>query len=243
MRRLLLLPSLLLLVVLLPDVATASSPAPRASYRWPLAGTPAVTAGFQPPRTAWGAGHRGVDLRGAAGDEVVAAGTGTVSYAGLLAGRGVVVVSHPGGLRTTYEPVAATVHVGDEVAGGEPLGTLTAGHASCGTATCLHWGLLRGTTYLDPLSLLGLHGVRLLPLRTADRAAAWAAGADQAAAASPAGAATAGPSGAAPRAVRHGSALRRAGGGRSGQAAAPGTAVGALALTAAAGSVLLARRG
>jgi hypothetical protein len=31
-------------------------------------------------------------------------------------------------------------------------------------ASVLHWGLLRGTDYLDPLALLGLERVRLLPL-------------------------------------------------------------------------------
>src|SRR5204863_302239 len=39
------------------------------------------------------------------------------------------------------------------------------GHASCRSGTvCLHWGLLRGDAYLDPLSLLLDQQVRLLPL-------------------------------------------------------------------------------
>lgn len=172
MRRLLLLPLLVLLVLLVPDLATAA-PAPASGFGWPLRGTPPVTRAFEPPRTAWGAGHRGVDLRAEPGALVVAAGPGRVAYAGLLAGRGVVVVAHADGLRTTYEPVDATVHVGEEVLRGDPLGRLGRGHASCRVGTtCLHWGLLRGGTYLDPLALLGGHAVRLLPLRPADRAAA-----------------------------------------------------------------------
>ncbi|MGB9378928.1 MAG: peptidoglycan DD-metalloendopeptidase family protein, partial [Mycobacteriales bacterium] len=98
---------------------------------------------------------------------VLAAGNGIVGYAGSLAGRGVVTVLHAGGLRTTYEPVVASVHPGDRVARGGVLGVLAAGHPGCPVAACLHWGLLRGETYLDPLSLLGDGQVRLLPLATA----------------------------------------------------------------------------
>ncbi len=94
---------------------------------------------------------------------MLAAGSGTVVYAGMLAGRGVVSVDHPGGLRTTYEPVTPLVKAGDTVTAGIPLGTLTAGHPGCAGTACLHWGLRRGTVYLDPLAVLGLGRVRLLP--------------------------------------------------------------------------------
>lgn len=93
-----------------------------------------------------------------------AAGAGTVVYAGSLAGRGVVSVAHTGGLRTSYEPVTAAVAVGDTVPAGGPLGTLEPGHPGCPEIACLHWGLRRGDLYLDPLALLGLGRVRLLPL-------------------------------------------------------------------------------
>jgi murein DD-endopeptidase MepM/ murein hydrolase activator NlpD len=74
-----------------------------------------------------------------------------------------VVVVH-GSLRTTYEPVQATVRRGVRVAAGERIGLLQAGHPGCSEKACLHWGLLRGETYLDPLSRLGERPVRLLPL-------------------------------------------------------------------------------
>ena len=38
---------------------------------------------------------------------------------------------------------------------------LLAGHPDCPVAACLHWGLRRGQTYLDPLSLLGLDDAKL----------------------------------------------------------------------------------
>jgi murein DD-endopeptidase MepM/ murein hydrolase activator NlpD len=143
----------------------AAPAAPAGGYRWPLDGTPPVLRRFDPPPQPWQAGHRGVDLGAAPGVAVRAAGPGTVLFAGRIAGRGVVSVGHGGGLRSTYEPVevAQTLTAGDPVAAGEELGTLAAGHPGC-PAACLHWGLRHGDTYLDPLSLLGLGRVRLLPL-------------------------------------------------------------------------------
>jgi len=147
--------SLLLSLLLLFDIPVA--------FGWPVA-PPQVVRRFDPPPQPWLAGHRGVDLAAAPGAEVHAAGGGTVSFAGSVAGRGVVSVVHAGGLRTTYEPVTATVHTGEAVTAGQSLGALEAGHPGCPVAACLHWGLRRGEQYLDPLALLGLGRVRLLPL-------------------------------------------------------------------------------
>lgn len=104
-----------------------------------------------------------MDLAGVNGTPVLAAGAGTVVFAGQVAGRGVVSVDHPGGVRTTYEPVSPTVAAGDLVARGQQIGTLVPGHADCSAVACLHWGARRGVDYLDPLRLLGLGPVRLLP--------------------------------------------------------------------------------
>lgn len=153
-----------------------------AGWRWPVDGVPLVARHFDPPATPYGRGHRGVDLAAGSGTVVRAAGDGVVSYARVLAGRGVVVVRHAGGLRTTYEPVRVTVPVGRPVRAGDPLGTLAAGHPGCAASGCLHWGLIQGRVYLDPLSLLGLGRVRLLPLvtrplapgRPAGQARGWA---------------------------------------------------------------------
>lgn len=132
---------------------------------WPLHPEPEVVEGFDPPTTPYGAGHRGVDLLGAPGQTVRSALAGTVTYAGLLAGRGVVVVSH-GATRTTYEPVSATVAVGTPLGRGDPVGALGLGGSHCFPRSCLHWGWIAGETYLDPLRLVGMGPVRLLPLWT-----------------------------------------------------------------------------
>lgn len=133
-------------------------------WGWPLAGRPPVLRRFDPPASPYGPGHRGVDLGGAPGDLVLAAGPGVVGYAGVLAGRGVVSVQHPSGLRSTYEPLAVAVERGETVSRGTVLGRLLGGHAGCSWPACLHWGLRRGEIYLDPLSLIRRGPVRLLPL-------------------------------------------------------------------------------
>jgi murein DD-endopeptidase MepM/ murein hydrolase activator NlpD len=142
--------------------ATSTS-APVGTYGWPLPGTPAVTRAFDPPATVYGPGHRGVDLAGTAGTVVLAAGAGVVAFAGAVAGRPVVSVDHPDGVRTTYEPVLPGVAAGQVVGRGSPLGVLQPGHPGCGSDTCLHWGARVGETYLDPLLLLTPPRVRLLP--------------------------------------------------------------------------------
>jgi len=137
---------------------------PRTGYQWPLPGQPRVVRPFDPPPQPWLAGHRGVDLVGQAGEPVLAAGSGTVAFAGQVAGTGVVSIDHTGGLRTTYQPLVPSVHAGQHVVAGQRIGTLLAGHPGCPVSACLHWGLRRGESYLDPLTLLGLGQVRLLPL-------------------------------------------------------------------------------
>jgi hypothetical protein len=143
-------------------VAAVGSPAP--GWGWPLHPRPPVAARFDAPAGPYSPGHRGVDLVAPAGSFVLAAAGGTVVFAGRVAGRGVVSVDHPGGLRTTYEPVAARVSRGDLVSRGAVLGVLEAGPSHCPGQACLHWGLRRGATYLDPLALLGAGRVRLLPV-------------------------------------------------------------------------------
>ncbi len=130
---------------------------------WPLQPEPEVVRGFDPPDVVWGAGHRGVDLLGTPGQAVHAPLPGTVSFAGVLAGRGVVVVDH-GDTRTTYEPVTSSVGVGTVVDTGTVIGTLQTGGSHCPPRACLHWGWKQGETYLDPLRLVGAGPVRLLPL-------------------------------------------------------------------------------
>ncbi|HEX5741363.1 MAG TPA: peptidoglycan DD-metalloendopeptidase family protein [Pilimelia sp.] len=124
--------------VLPPPAHTAASPG---AYRPPLAGPIRVVRAFDPPPKPWLPGHRGVDLAGVVGAPVHAAGAGTVAYVGVVAGRGVVSIGHPGGLRTTYEPVTPSVGPDVPVTAGTVIGSLNAGHPRCPAPVCLHWGL------------------------------------------------------------------------------------------------------
>jgi len=175
MVRALLLAALPAIVPLVPGAGVALAPTaavvtPRApvgtaaAWGWPLAPDPAVVGVFRAPPTQWSAGHRGVDLAAAVGQPVLSAGEGRVTFSGMVAGRGVVVVQHPGGLRTSYEPVDDRVLTGTLVQAGSPLGVVSAVPGHCAPATCLHWGLRRDQTYLDPLVLLGLGPPVLLPI-------------------------------------------------------------------------------
>ncbi|MGI3198207.1 peptidoglycan DD-metalloendopeptidase family protein [Streptomyces sp. GLT-R25] len=155
-----------------PPSPPADTPVPAVGRAWPVGLRPSVIRGWDPPATIYGRGHRGVDLTAAPGAPVRAVAPGRISFAGRVAGRGVVSVELNGTgdppLRTTYEPVRATAKKGAEVAAGEVIGVLEPTGSHC-PASCLHWGLRRADAYLDPLSLLppwllGRGPSRLLPV-------------------------------------------------------------------------------
>jgi murein DD-endopeptidase MepM/ murein hydrolase activator NlpD len=157
-----------LLAILLTVGLVSAAPAAAEDGRldWPLHPRPAVLQVFDAPSPNWNRGHRGVDLAGMPGQAVYAAAAGTVVFAGTLVDRPVVSIAHPGGLRTSYEPVEAVVRAGQLVSAGSVLGELVAGHPGCGT--CLHWGAMWGAAsradYVDPLGMLASTPIRLKPL-------------------------------------------------------------------------------
>lgn len=113
---------------------------------------------FREPACPWCPGNRGLTYRTGPGTVVRAAGAGTVTFSGLVAGTRYVVVEHAsGGLRATYGGLASSVQVvGDAVVTGAVVGR---------TAGDLHFGLRRGDTYVDPTPLLGrlVQRARLVP--------------------------------------------------------------------------------
>jgi murein DD-endopeptidase MepM/ murein hydrolase activator NlpD len=133
------------------------------TYRAPVAQLQVVRP-FDAPATPYGPGHRGVDLAVHRGQVVRTAAAGIVTFAGSVAGRGVVVVAHADGVRTEYEPVRAAVRAGAVLAADAVVGRVDGTHGSCAPGRCLHWGARRGAEYFDPLLLLARLGrVRLLP--------------------------------------------------------------------------------
>lgn len=144
-----------------PATTTTSGPgapsprwASRSEWQWPLAGEPELVRAFRAPAQPWLAGHRGVDLAASPGAQVRAPAAGVVVFTGVVVDRGVLVLAHPGGLRTSYEPVTDGAAVGTVVARGDPVARVGTGQPHCPVRVCLHWGVRRGEVYLDPMGLL-----------------------------------------------------------------------------------------
>lgn len=161
-----------------PDSAEAPTTveltASRLRYRSPTATSrPRVIHPFEKPAQRWSAGHRGVDLAVPEHDRrVYAPAPGKVVFSGTVVNRKVLVIAHPDGRRSTFEPMDEAFPAGTTVAAGEVIGTVavTAGGNSerpyrrCSTP-CLYWGVRQGgargdgsgkdAEYINPMSLLG----------------------------------------------------------------------------------------
>jgi len=101
------------------------------------------------PTGRW-SGHFGMDLAVPAGSVVRSVGSGTVTFAGVVAGRRSVTVDHGGGIRTSYSYLTAQlVSTGRRVGRGSPLGYsgIHDGRAA------VHLSLRKGVDYMDPLAL------------------------------------------------------------------------------------------
>lgn len=99
--------------------------------------------------------HAGIDLLAPRGTPVMAAGPGTVTWAGRRAGGWgrLVVVRHPDGVRTLYAHLASIdVRVGDEVSGGAILGRV--GSSGDATGPHLHFEVRVRGAAIDPLGAL-----------------------------------------------------------------------------------------
>jgi murein DD-endopeptidase MepM/ murein hydrolase activator NlpD len=153
----------------------APSPGPAfGTYAWPVQGP--VLRGFDPPDTAYGAGHRGIDIGASFGTPVGAPADGRVAFAGPVAGGLFVSIDHPDGVRTTLSWLSlVSVGAGDVVRRGDLLGRTGQGHPGM-EPPHLHFGARFGGTYIDPMLLLE-HGslvglIHLAPLDPTEGSAA-----------------------------------------------------------------------
>ena len=130
-------------------------PAAACAAAWSRPVDGAVVDPFRAPPHRYGPGNRGIDLAAPPGASVHAAGDGVVSFAGPVAGAFHVVVSHPGGLRTTYGFLGAvSVRAQQRVTRGQTVGT--AGGTGPGQpGQSMHFGLRLGERYVDPSVLFG----------------------------------------------------------------------------------------
>ena len=153
--------------------STVELTASRLRYRSPTTESrPRVIHPFEKPAQRWRAGHRGVDLAVPENDRrVYAPAPEKVVFSGTVVNRKVLVIAHPDGRRSTFEPMDEALPVGTTVAAGEIIGTVADAadgnserpYQRCSTP-CLYWGVRQGGTrgdgsgktaeYINPMSLL-----------------------------------------------------------------------------------------
>ena len=93
-------------------------------------------------------------------------------FSGTVVNRKVLVIAHPDGRRSTFEPMNETLPVGTTVTAGDVIGTVADAAGGNGeqsyrrcSAPCLYWGVRQGgarrdgsgktAEYINPMSLLG----------------------------------------------------------------------------------------
>ncbi len=155
------LPCALLLVG--PRHAARRRPRPAtAPGRWRRG--PRSSAGFDPPATAGARATAASTCSGTPASRCAPRSAGTVTFAGAArrAGRGGRRPRrHPHDLRAGERDGARRRRGGPRRASSARC---SARRSHCFPRACLHWGLRRGDTYLDPLTLVGAGPIRLLPL-------------------------------------------------------------------------------
>ena len=133
----------------------AADPTPPVTYAPPVDAP--ISDPFRPPPNPYGPGNRGLEYATAFGAPVGAAADGTVTFAGVVAGKRWVTIRHADGVRTTYGPlIEVAVSAGDTVTRGQTIGT---------AAGALTFTARVGEAYVDPASLFdgGPPRVRLIP--------------------------------------------------------------------------------
>jgi len=150
-------------VVVVPDgVKPAERPtAPRLRQITPDAGTVVASGNFVWPtggtitqRFVWY--HKGIDIANRAAPNVLAADSGTVVGAGWLDGYGYgnrVIIDHGNGFRTLYGHLSQIFVVpGQTVVRGNAIGRM--GSTGRSTGIHLHFEVIQGGVYLNPLNVL-----------------------------------------------------------------------------------------
>jgi len=154
-------------VALLPGVSDAAPYSARspgsAPWSWPVAEV-TLTDPFSAPATAYGSGHRGIDLAAVTGTAVTAPAAGVVWFSGVVVDRPVLTLDHGDGVLSSYEPLDSPLAAGAVVHSGDPLGTVGLG-AHC-SGSCLHVGVRVNGQYVSPLLFFSrVPRAVLLPLR------------------------------------------------------------------------------
>src|SRR5690625_4858264 len=155
------------LAIVTPPSPTSSLPSwgsavTQSRWTYPLQDNVSPVAWFNPPQSQWGSGHRGIDFRSDTQDAVVAPTNGVVHYVGRISDKDVISIRVDDHLIVSFEPVLSNLSVGDDVAKGSRIGSVSSG-GHCQTS-CLHVGVRLHGEYVNPLRFFAPKP-RLLPLR------------------------------------------------------------------------------
>lgn len=164
------------LVILCALLSASVSPVPAVAHAaagttttwaWPVPFPHPIVRPYVAPASAYGAGHRGIDISSAAGSVVTAPADGVVYFAGVVVDRPVLSIRHADGLVSSYEPVESELPAGTIVRQGDTIGHLLSGHC---VDACLHFGVRLYGQYVSPLNYLGgIPRSVLLPTRPLSR--------------------------------------------------------------------------
>jgi murein DD-endopeptidase MepM/ murein hydrolase activator NlpD len=121
-------------------------------FGWPVSGG-AILSHFDDPRRHHR--HRGLDIRGVSGQEIVASRAGRVVYSGnTLKGYGnMIILDHGDGIQTLYaHGEALLVEVGEQVEKGQPIARI--GRTGNATTEHCHFEIRKDKLPVDPLPFL-----------------------------------------------------------------------------------------
>lgn len=126
-------------------------------YAWPCNGIRWITSlfgGRQSPGGIGSTNHKGVDIGTPMGTPILAAKSGTVTWASWNGGYGnCVIISHGKGNSTLYGHLSGyNVKVGDTVTQGQVIAY--SGNTGNSTGPHLHFGIMESDTWVDPLKYL-----------------------------------------------------------------------------------------
>jgi murein DD-endopeptidase MepM/ murein hydrolase activator NlpD len=153
--------ALFLGVILAASVTQTASGAPAfGTYAWPVQGP--IFRFFEPPATPFSTGHRGIDIAVSFGTPIQAPASGTVTFAGWVAGSMFMTLDHGDGVKTSYSWLSGfAVPRGSSVDAHQVIAYTGHGHPDVPTPH-LHFSVRVDGVYVDPLLLL--EGVDLVSL-------------------------------------------------------------------------------
>ena len=126
-------------------------------YIWPCNGIRWITSKFGGRNSPGGIGstnHKGVDIGTPMGTPVLAAKSGTVTWASSYSGYGeCVIINHGNGNSTLYGHLSSyAVKTNDKVTQGQVIAY--SGNTGNSTGPHLHFGVMEGNAWVDPLNYL-----------------------------------------------------------------------------------------